>query len=209
MSDRLHVRKRKRSLFPGIHQSNKSSLHLDVTEAPRSETESPFLYCSNILSCGYEAGKWTSSWIQWGTASEGSPALWWWSWKLHHTLVWPISPDNSLWGTYRRMGQDPKKRVRNLSVGGQREGLRPWHRSWGRRLGIRKGVIKPQETPCSWASTPKTRVCFMLSPTPLTLQGLSPITISLGEGVNLQLQVNKNSWAWQECFSLWTPLKVI
>ena len=102
------------------------------------------------------------------------PALWWWSWKLHHSLVWPVSPDNSLWGTYRRMGQDPKKRVRNLSVGGQREGLRPWHRSWGRRLGIRKGVIKPQETPCSWASTPKTRVCFMLSPTPLTLQGALP-----------------------------------
>ena len=38
--------------------------------------------------------------------------------------------------------------------------------------------------------------------------GLFP-TSSLGEGVNVQLQVNKNSWAWQECFSLWTPLKVI
>ena len=46
----MHVRQRKRSLFPAIHQSNKSSLHLDVTEAPRSETESAFLYCSNILS---------------------------------------------------------------------------------------------------------------------------------------------------------------
>ena len=31
--------------------------------------------------------------------------------------------------------------------------------------------------------------------------GMTPIT-SLGEGVNLQLQVNKNSWAWQECFNL-------
>ena len=41
---------------------------------------------------------------------------------------------------------------------------------------------------------PKTRVCFMLSPTPLTLRGLSPITISLGEGVNTQLHGNKNSW---------------
>ena len=37
---------------------------------------------------------------------------------------------------------------------------------------------------------------------------LYPITISLGEGVNLQLQVNKNSWAWQECFNLRT-LKVL
>ena len=46
---------------------------------------------------------------------------------------------------------------------------------------------------------PKTRVCFMLS----------PITVFLGEGVNVQLQGNKNSWAWQECFSLQPPLKVI
>ena len=46
---------------------------------------------------------------------------------------------------------------------------------------------------------PKTRVCFMLS----------FITIFLGEGINVQLQANKNSWAWQKCFSLWTPLKVI
>ena len=57
----------------------------------------------------------TSSVIQWATASEGSPALWWWSWKLHHSAVWPIPPDN-LWGTYRRMGQNPKKRVLNISV---------------------------------------------------------------------------------------------
>ena len=61
-----------------------------------------------------------------------------------------------------------------FTAGGQREEFRPWQRSWGRRLGIRKGVIKPQETPCSRASNPKTRVCFMLSPTPLTLRGALP-----------------------------------
>ena len=60
---------------------------------------------------------------------------------------------------------------------------------------IHKGGIEPQETPCSQASTPKTRVCllycFMLSPTPLTLRGgFSPIT-SIREGVNLQLQLTK------------------
>ena len=81
-------------------------------------------------------------------------------------------------------------------VGSQHEELRPWQRSWGRKLGIRK----PQETPCSRASTLQTRVLY---------GELSPITISLGEGVNLQLQVNKNSWVWQECFNLRTPLKVI
>ena len=59
----------------------------------------------------------------------------------------------------------------SLPARSQREELRPWQRSWGRRLGIRKGVIKPQVIPCSWASNPKTRVCFMLSPTPLNLRG--------------------------------------
>ena len=56
-------------------------------------------------------------------------------------------------------------------AGGQREEFHPWQRSWGRRLGIRKGVIKPQET---WASNPQSRVCFMLSPTPLTLRAALP-----------------------------------
>ena len=68
------------------------------------------------------------------------------------------------------------------TVGSQHEELRPWQRSWGRKLGIHKGVIKPQETPCSRASTPKTRVLY---------GELSPITISLKEGVNLQLQLIK------------------
>ena len=56
-------------------------------------------------------------------------------------------------------------------VGSQREELRPW-----------QGVIKLQETPCSGASTPKTRVLY---------GELSRITISLREGVNLQLQLIK------------------
>ena len=70
----------------------------------------------------------------------------------------------------------------NFTVGSQREELHPWQRSWGRKLSICKGVIKPLETPCSWACTPKTRVLH---------RGLSPITISLEEGVNLQLQLIK------------------
>ena len=42
-------------------------------------------------------------------------------------------------------------------------------------FGIRKGGIEPQETSCSRASTPQTRVCFMLSPIPLTLRGTDPL----------------------------------
>ena len=94
-------------------------------------------------------------------------------------------------------------------AGSQREELCPWQRSWGRRLSICKGVIKPQETPCSQASTPKPE-SVLCSHLHLWLYGgLSPITVSLGEGINMQLQGNKNSWAWQESFSLRTALKVI
>ena len=59
---------------------------------------------------------------------------------------------------------------------------------------IYKGGIKPQETPCSWASTPKTRVCLLYSCSHLYLWlygGLSPFTISLWGGVNLQFQLIK------------------
>ena len=67
-------------------------------------------------------------------------------------------------------------------AGSQHEELRPWQRSWGRRLRHRQRQIEPQETPCSWASTPKTRVCllycFMLWPIPLTLRGADPHYLS-------------------------------
>ena len=49
-------------------------------------------------------------------------------------------------------------------------------------FGIRKGRIEPQETPCSRASTPKTKVCllycFMLSPIPLTFRVADPHYLS-------------------------------
>ena len=61
-------------------------------------------------------------------------------------------------------------------------------------LALRKGEIEPQETPCSRASTPKTRVptllFYALTYTSDFTGGYSPTT-SLGEGVNLQLQLIK------------------
>ena len=62
-------------------------------------------------------------------------------------------------------------------------------------FGILKGGIEPQETPCSRVCTPKTRVSTLLFYA-LTYTsdfmggGLTPTT-SLGEGVNLQLQLIK------------------
>ena len=59
---------------------------------------------------------------------------------------------------------------------------------------MRKGKIKPQETPCSQASTPKTRVptllFYALTYTSDFTGGCS-LTASLGEGVNLKLQLIK------------------
>ena len=60
----------------------------------------------------------------------------------------------------------------------------PRQRSWGRRLGIRKGGIEPQESPWKFSSIyPQNQslptFCFVLSPTPLTLRGAVPHYLSL------------------------------
>ena len=78
-------------------------------------------------------------------------------------------------------------------AGSWREELRPWQRSWGRRLGIRKGRIEPQESPWKFSSIyPQNQslptFCFVLSPTPLTLRGAVLHYLSLKK-VNLQLQL--------------------
>ena len=61
-------------------------------------------------------------------------------------------------------------------------------------FGIHKGRIEPQETPCSRASTPKTRVptlLFYAFTYTSDFTGACSPTTSLGEGVNLQLQLIK------------------
>ena len=80
------------------------------------------------------------------------------------------------WTLYVKNGWEPRIYFDSLSTaGGQQEALHSWQSSWGRRLGIRKGGIEPQESPwIFWSIYPlKTRVCllycFVLSP--LTLLG--------------------------------------
>ena len=91
--------------------------------------------------------------------------------------------------------EEPGK-LQSMDAGSQHEELRPWQRSWGRRLGIGKGGIEPQESPWKFyqASTPKTRVCLLsalCSHLHLWLyRGLSPTT-SLWIRVKLQLQLIK------------------
>ena len=67
----------------------------------------PFYTAAILCLVATKQASETSSWIQWGTASEGSPALWWWSWKLHYTRVWLIPPDNSLWDYIQENGTGP------------------------------------------------------------------------------------------------------
>ena len=81
-------------------------------------------------------------------------------------------------------------------AGSQRKELRPWQRSRGRRLGICKRRIEPQESPWKFSSIypPNQSLptfCFVLSPTPLTLRGAVPHYLSLEKRVNLQLQLIK------------------
>ena len=76
------------------------------------------------------------------------------------------------------------------SVGGRREALHPWQRSWGRRLDICKGGIEPQESPWKSSSIYPEPAYFTTLCSHLHLwlyRGLSPTT-SFGE-VNLELQL--------------------
>ena len=94
----------------------------------------------------------------------------------------------------------PGASVRNSTHGkGHEEGGLAYAKAWS---SLRKPPVPEHLTP-----KPESVLCSHLHL--LLYGGLSPITLSLGEGVNVQLQGNKNSWAWQECFSLRTPLKVI
>ena len=112
----MHVHKRKRSLFPGIHQSNKSSLHLDVTEAPHSETEPlSVLQQYSVLRLQSRQVKPAPEYSEEPHLKEAPPS------GGDHENCTIVESDLFLlitaFGiTYRRMGQDPKKRVLNISV---------------------------------------------------------------------------------------------
>ena len=94
----------------------------------------------------------------------------------------------------------PGASVRNSAHGkGHEEGGLAYAKVWS---SLRKPPVPEHLTP-----KPESVLCSHLHF--WLYGGLSPITVSLREGVNVQLQDNKNSWAWQECFSLRTPLKVI
>ena len=83
-------------------------------------------------------------------------------------------------------GKVPRASVRNSTHGkGHEEGGLAYAKAWS---SLRKPPV-PEHLPPN-----QSVLCSHLH---LWLYGgLSPITISLREGVNLQLQVNKNSWAW-------------
>ena len=82
------------------------------------------------------------------------------------------------------------------SAGSQREELRWWQRSWGRRLGIHKGGIEPQESPWIFSSIypqkqslPTLLLCALTAD--FTGGCTPPPFCSLWKRVNLQLQLIK------------------
>jgi len=83
-----------------------------------------------------------------------------------------------------------------MLAGSQREELRPWQRSWGRRLGICKGGIEPQESPWIFSSIypPKPESAYFTALcSHLWLYGgcPPPPSCSLWKRINLQLQLIK------------------
>ena len=119
-----------------------------------------------------------------------------WYYKPLHSFLLGLSSKTKV---YCLLGAS----VRNSPHGkGHEEGGLAYTKAWS---SLRKPPV-PEHLPPKPES-----ICFTVSHSHLHLWlygGLFP-TSSLREGVNVQLQVNKNSWVWQECFSLRTPLKVI
>ena len=81
------------------------------------------------------------------------------------------------------------------AAGSQREELHPWQMSWGRWLGITQRQDRASGDPLFPSIYPPNQSAYftvLCSHLHLWLYGgLSPITISLREGVNLQLQLIK------------------
>ena len=77
-------------------------------------------------------------------------------------ILWPPDVQNWFMWNDPDAGKDWRIEEMGVTAGSQCEELRPWQRSWGRRLGIRKGGIEPQESPWKFSSVyPKTRVCLL------------------------------------------------
>ena len=77
-----------------------------------------------------------------------------WPHGLQHAWLPCPSPTPGAYSNYAQRCLDRSQECsweRRFTVGGQTEALRPWQRSWGRRLDIRKGGIELQESP--WKSS--------------------------------------------------------
>ena len=101
------------------------------------------------------------------------------SMDMNLSKLWEIVKDRETW----------------CVAGSQREELRPWQRSWGRRLGIRKGRIEPQESPWKFSSIhPQNQSAYFLlcglTYTSDFTGGCPPPSLS-EKRVNLQLQLIK------------------
>ena len=101
------------------------------------------------------------------------------------------------YGAFTSVVHDYWKNQVSFCAGSQREELHPWQWSWGRRLGIRKGRIEPQEFPLE--------ILKHLPPKPE-----SAYFTALGSHLHLWLYGGL-SWVWQECFSsqLWEAWDVL
>ena len=84
--------------------------------------------------------------------------------------------------------------MHRLATRCQEQELCPWQRSWGRRLGIRKGGIEPQESPWKFSSiySPKPESAYFLlcalTYTSDFTGGCPPLPLS-EKRINLQLQL--------------------
>ena len=156
-----------------------------------------------LLNCGVGEDSWESLGLQGDptSPSKGDQSwvhwkVWCWSWNSNTLASWceELTDLKRPW-CWERL----KARGEGDDCGGPAWGTPPMAKVMRKEAWHMQRRDQASGNPLFLSIYPKTRVYFMLS----------FITVFLGEGVNVQLQGNKNFWAWQECFSLWTPLKVI
>ena len=139
-------------------------------------------------------------------------SYWWVSCRRWASWDWPASPEYARaknprafvqmgphrWahdGRHQVQQYPSSERNSRYCAGSQREELRPWQRSWGRRLRHTQRRDQASGNPVFPSIYPKsqslpTLLFYALTYTSDFTGGCSP-TIPLGEGVNLQLQLTK------------------
>ena len=158
-----------------------------------------------IWDWGQKVWVWTSLVVQWLRIhlAMQETGVWFLVWEdpTCHGTTKPMHHNSWAGGHLEPVPHNRRSHHNEKPIAGsQREELRPWQKSWGRRLDIRKGGIEPQEFPWKFSSIyPQNQSLPTLLPCALTytsdFKGGLPHHLFRRRSW-LRAPVTNNSWAW-------------